>query len=328
MGAGGTWPRARASRAESALHLFTRVDRPATSHRAWLLPLALLLALGTLRGGATSLAKYVSIHGVPAMGYALWQCAIASLLLLGACRLQGIRLPLDRAHRRHFLVCGAFGCALPNSLFFLVLGHIPAGSMAVILTTIPLITYALALLVRAEAPDLRRALGIGVGLAGAALVVLPGGGVPEPSLTPWLLLALLCPTLYAGNAVYAGRHRLRGSHPMALAGGTLGAAALCLLPVVLATGSFHPVWRDWSLPDLLVLAHGGIAAAAYSLFFLLLRLAGPVFYSQTAYVIALTGIGWGMLVFGERHPAAFWLAVALVFTGVLLVNSRQRAVRT
>ena len=294
---------------------------------AWLLPLALLLALGTIRGGATSLAKYVSMHGVPAMGYAFWQCGVAALVLLGACALRGVRLPLDRAHLKHFLVCGAIGSALPNSLFFLVLGHIPAGSMAVILTTIPLVTYALALLVRAERADGRRALGIGVGLLGAALVVLPGGAMPDPSLTPWLLLALGCPTLYATNAVYAGRHRLRGTHPMALAGGTMAAAAVFILPLVLITGSFHPLWRDASLADLLVVAHGGIAALAYSLFFLILRLSGPVFYSQASYVIAVTGIGWGMLVFDERHAPAFWLAVLLVFAGVLLVNSRQRVAR-
>lgn len=307
----------------------TPTPRPPTAIKplAWLLPLALLLLLGTLRGGATSLAKYVSIHDVPALGYTFWQCGLAALLLLAVCRLRRVRMPLDHAHLKHFLVCGAIGTALPNTLFFVVVGHIAAGSMAVILTTIPLITYGLALMMRAERPDLRRAIGIGVGLCGTALVVIPGGAMPDASLTPWLLLALLCPTLYSANAVYAGRHRLRGSHPMTLAAGTMTAATLCILPLVLVSGSFYPLWREASLVNALVVAHGVIAALAYSLFFLILRLSGPVFYSQASYVIALTGIGWGMLVFDERHAPAFWLAVALVFAGVLLVNSRQRAAR-
>ena len=301
---------------------------PAAPHPlAWLLPLALLLTLGTIRGGATSLAKYVSVHGVPAMGYAFWQCSVAAIILLGSARLRGVTIPLDAKHLRYFALCGAVGTAAPNSLYFVVLGHIPAGTMAVILTTIPLITYLLVLVGRLERADRRRALGIAVGLGGAALVVLPGGAAPDAVLLPWLLLGFLCPLLYASNAVLASRQPVRGADPTVLAGGTLAAGALFVAVPMLATGSFHPLWRDASLVDLLVLAHGVLAAVAYSLFFLLLRISGPVFYSQSAYVIAVTGIGWGMLVFDERHPPAFWLAVALVFVGVLLVNSRQRVAR-
>ena len=291
-----------------------------------LLPLALVLLLGTLRGGVTSLAKYVSMLGIPPLGYTFWQSLVAALLLIVVCLASRRPLPVTRAHLRYFAICGAIGMALPNSLFFAVVKHIPAGSMAVILVTIPLLTYAMALLLRMEPVDGRRALGIGLGLSGAVLVVMPGGSLPAGGSTPWLLLGFLCPLLYAAVSVFATRQRVAGADPLAQAAGTLTAAALLLLPAALLTGTLHPIWQGPTVVTALILAHGAIAATAYALFFILLRVAGPVYYSQSAYVIAVTGIGFGMLVFDERHPGGFWLAVLLIFAGLLLVNLRQRVV--
>ena len=59
------------------------------------------------------------------------------------------------------------------------------------------------------------------------------------------------------------------------------------------------------------------------LFFYLLRIAGAVYFSQVAYLVTLFGVGFGMLLFGERHPGSAWLALLLIFAGLALVNRRQ-----
>lgn len=54
------------------------------------------------------------------------------------------------------------------------------------------------------------------------------------------------------------------------------------------------------------------------------RSAGPVFASQTAYVITLAGMFWGILLLGERHSLYVWGALVLMLTGLALVRPRER----
>ncbi len=117
------------------------------------LALMLLVALGTLRGGGTSLAKYVSINDVPPIGYAMWQSTFAAalLLLFGTVR-SGSKLP-PRDRWGYFAVTGLVGTALPNCIFFFVVRQVPAGTMAVLLTLGPVITYGLAAATRLERLD-------------------------------------------------------------------------------------------------------------------------------------------------------------------------------
>ena len=45
------------------------------------LALVLLLTLGTIRGGATSISKYVSINDVPPVAYTMWQSIVAAVFM-------------------------------------------------------------------------------------------------------------------------------------------------------------------------------------------------------------------------------------------------------
>jgi len=53
-----------------------------------------------------------------------------------------------------------------------------------------------------------------------------------------------------------------------------------------------------------------------------IRTSGPVFASQSAYIITLAGVAWGMVLFGERHSVYIWAALALVLAGSALVTPR------
>jgi drug/metabolite transporter (DMT)-like permease len=50
-----------------------------------------------------------------------------------------------------------------------------------------------------------------------------------------------------------------------------------------------------------------------------------VFFSQVGYIVTLTGLAWGMIVFGERPSGWFYLATGLIFAGLALVNLKRRA---
>ncbi|MEE8173065.1 MAG: DMT family transporter, partial [Alphaproteobacteria bacterium] len=115
-----------------------------------------------------------------------------------------------------------------------------------------------------------------------------------------------------------------GMDSMHAATGMMVTSSLMLLPASLATGSFHPLWRSFALADGLILAHMFLAALTFHMYFVLLRRSGPVYFSQVAYIVTLVAVGWGAVLFGERHSLWIWAALALVFAGVALVNWRHR----
>ena len=50
---------------------------------------------------------------------------------------------------------------------------------------------------------------------------------------------------------------------------------------------------------------------------------GPIFGSQVSYLITLFGMGWGMILFDERHSGYVWGALVLTIIGLALVQPRK-----
>jgi drug/metabolite transporter (DMT)-like permease len=75
----------------------------------------------------------------------------------------------------------------------------------------------------------------------------------------------------------------------------------------------------------LLMAQGVLTALAYLLYFRLLVRAGGVFTSQISYVVTLTGLLWGFVLFAEVPGWLTIPAAALIFTGVALVTLEKRS---
>jgi drug/metabolite transporter (DMT)-like permease len=291
------------------------------------LPLVMLLVLGTLWGGTFTLSKVAIDGGVPPLGYAFWQAFGPALILLLVCALRRIRLGLSRGEFLFYVTAGLLGITIPNINFFFVIAHIPAGVMAVVVATAPMLTYGFALTLGEERFGWGRAGGIGLGLAGALCLLLPRASLPDPAMLGWVVLAFLTPAFYAANSLYSARRRPAGGHSLALACGMMFGASLFQSAAMLASGSFYPLWPPFALPDWALIGQIAISAVAYIMFFEVLRLAGAVFFSQVGYIVTLTGLAWGMVVFGERHSGWLYLATGLIFAGLALVNLQRRARR-
>ncbi len=287
--------------------------------------LALLFALGTMWGGITVLAKVVGDGGVPALGYAFWQTSGAAVILLTVCLSRKKPPPLSVTHLRHYFVVGAIGSAIPSANLFYALSNLPAGVVALVITTVPLITYLLSLVFRLEGFDWRRATGIALGFAGTLLVLLPEGSLPSRQMIPFVLLAFLSPFFYACSSVYAIKFHPPATDSLHVATGMMGASCLMLLPASLATGTFHQIWHDFNLINGLIVAHMFLAALTFHMYLVLLRRAGPVYFSQVAFIVTLTAVFFGILFLGERHSLWIWASLALIFAGVALVNIRHRS---
>lgn len=292
----------------------------AGAYNPWL-AIGQLLVVGTLWGSTFSVAKFAITAGVPPLGYAFWQCFGSGLVLLAILALRGERLPMGRRQLGFYAMTGALGITAPNVNFYIIVQYVPAGLMAVVITTAPIMTFLIALSLRMERLQWLRVLGLLCGFAGALLLVLPDEvGGDAVSVSGWVLLGFLTPFFYSLNSILTSRWRPTGGSALSFACGMMLAAAALQLPLMLAAGQAYAPLPPFGAPEAAIAVQVAVSATAYIVFFHLVKLAGPVYFSQVGYIVTLTGILWGMLLFDERLAPSVYLAAAVIFAGLALVN--------
>ena len=102
-------------------------------------------------------------------------------------------------------------------------------------------------------------------------------------------------------------------------------AALALLPIAILTDSFFSPSFPLQNVDYAVIGLGLITVVAYTMFVLSVALFGSVFSSQVGYVVTLTGVFWGMLIFGEKPSVWIWLSLCAMIIGLARVTPRKSA---
>jgi drug/metabolite transporter (DMT)-like permease len=284
------------------------------------LPLLLLVLLGALWGANPIFSKALALDGVSPLGVVFWQTFGAGILLLVACLIR--RTPL-RFGAKHLIYCafmGIVGIDVAYVVLVFAVERLSAGYVSVLVLFSPMFTYLFALIMRMEQVVAMRALGIAIGFAGAGVLVIPEGSLPSPELLPVALIAFITPLGYAAANVFAEFARPAKADNLALAMGTMFAAALGTLIAGLIDGSFYPAWQNFGDTETLMALFAASTAAAFLIFYAIIVMAGAVYLGQVGYLVTLFGVWWGMLFFGETQSAWLWVAVALVAVGVALVN--------
>lgn len=291
------------------------------------LVLVFLLTLGSIWGVSMSATK-LAVADFGPFSVVFWYALIAFLVLGALSLIRRKPPPLDGRHIRYYLASGLIGFAIPSLNNVLVVQNVPAGILSTVIATAPVFTYGIALAARQERFQALRAIGIGFGLIGTLVILLPAQSLPSPDMAPWVALGLLTPFLYGVTAVVISRFMPRETDSMTLATGFLGVASVFFLAVVLASGGpellLPLVWPGSSM----ILWLGVSSSAAYVLYFQIIRMAGPVYLSQVGYLVVSIGVLAGMLIFGERHSVWVWIGIGLMVSGLTLVNIGQlRAAR-
>ena len=292
---------------------------PTLLRRLWL-SLCLVMA-GGLWGLSPSLARFAIEDGASPLGLTLWQGVAGGLLLLSVSFARGRRPPASAHHLRFYLLCGLLGTALPTWLFFSVSRHIPAGVTAVMIAAVPLMTYAIALPLGLERLSRIRLTGIALGFAAVVLLVAPDGAAGVATPAGWVLLALLLPACYSAENIVLATYRPAGDDIVLVSGMLLASSAL-IAPLVFATGSGVDMTPPWSRAQWATGALVLVNVVSYTFFLYLVKTAGPVFAAQAGYLSMLFGVAAGSVLLGETHSSWFWVALALMLTGMALVRER------
>jgi drug/metabolite transporter (DMT)-like permease len=283
--------------------------------------LFLTLVAGSLVGAIFVIGKLLLARGLSPLIVSLIQTSGAAAVLMAVQTARGERLPLDPASRRFYLIAALIAVAGSALLGNWVLARIPAGIFTVVVTLSPMFTSLFNALVERRWPSPTAALGTALGLAGVLLVLVPRARSVEAEQALALAVALGVPVLLAIGNVYRSRYWPSGLSAPMFSAGTMLVQAVAVLPLIAVSGQragADQLAAAWPLllAMVLVTLSANVAAAA------LQRIADSVAYSQIGYVVALTGVIWGAVLFGERLGWGFAPAVALVFVGVVLANRR------
>jgi drug/metabolite transporter (DMT)-like permease len=269
-------------------------------------------------GAAVPITRLASLFGAQTLSWAFASTSLAAMLLWGVAALRGSPVRTSEGHLAYYAAIGLFSIALPQLLLALVIPVIGAGLAGVGYTLPPILTLAITALIGMARPSPRCILGFALGLGGALLVVLPRGHLPDGVGSGWVALGMAVPLSIAIGNVLRAQIWPAGSAPLANAAGAMSAGAAMLGLAAAVGGGLSDIS---SVPIGLALAHAGVSALAFLLFFVLQAVAGPVYTSQVGYVATVVSLAAGALVFGEAIPTLAYAAAALIAVGVVLVST-------
>jgi len=289
-----------------------------------LFPLAVLVFLGVGWGATQSLGKIATEGGHGFLALVFWQSLFAVVFLTPIQLVRGKPMVLDRHGLGFATLIALIGTVIPNASFYLSVAHLPAGIMSIIIALIPLLSFPIALAMGTDRFSPTRLSGLLCGLVGVGFIILPTASLPDPAMARWLPLAMVGPLCYALEANIVARSGMGRLDPLqAMLLITIVAAVICL-PLMLASGQGFVPWPpDRPMRALLLLS--GLQALLYTCYIGLARWAGAVFATQTSYLVTASGVGWAMLLLGERFSVWVWAALPFLFIGLFLVQPRYRA---
>lgn len=284
-----------------------------------------LLLMGIGWGATQPLAKIAVSGGHGAIGLVFWQLLIGGLLL-GAINLgRGLRLRRDGRALALYVFIALIGTILPNTASYSAAAHLPAGVMSIVIATVPVLAFPIALALGTDRFSVARLGGLVLGIAGVGLIALPGSALPDPAMVAFLPLALVAPFLYAVEGNVVDRWGTDGIDPIQLLQGASLIGAVIALPIALGLGEFVALDTRWGREEWALMALSVIHALVYSGYVWLVGRAGAVFATQVSYLVTGFGVVWAMILLSERYSLMVWVAMALILAGVTLVRPRDRA---
>lgn len=285
-----------------------------------LIPLVMLLTVGIVWGAIFTVNKVAAEAAVPPVAYAFWSILLAGLAMAALSLIFEGRPKLGRRYLKFYFVSGVTNFGLAIILFAYAAPELPAGVITLVMMMTPTMTYLFAFAVRIDRFRAASFTGLLLGIAGVLVIVLPDFSLPSRDMAGWFLLTLLGPTSFAVGNVYVAMSRppeMPGL--MATAGLCLSAAVFILPAMLIVDADFNPFGASSTGAGAILVA-ALIYVITLSLFFEIIRRAGPIYWSQIGYISVVSGMVWGMLVFGETHNVGIWLGATLMFGGLALVN--------
>ena len=285
-----------------------------------LIPFAWLLFIGISWGITQPLIKIAVGGGYQPFGLIFWQMLIGAIVL-GVINIARRRpLPMHSRVIFFYIAFALMGTVIPNGASYKAYTVLPAGIMSLLLSLIPMMAFPIALILGLERFSLKRMAGLSLGLLAVLLIVGVPDALPNSAMLAFIPLGLLASLMYAFEGNFVARFGTGGVGPLQLLLGASIAGAIITAPIAWGMGQWINPIHVWDIADLALIGSALIHTVVYTLYVMIVRTYGPVFSVQVSYVVTAAGLGWAMLILGERYSGPIWLALGLMFVGIYLVS--------
>jgi drug/metabolite transporter (DMT)-like permease len=297
-------------------------SRPGLALLPKLLPFLMLFVLAWVWGSSFILMKKGLVVYSSTQVAAMRLCfAGGSLLPLALPRLRQVRT----RDFRYLLLVALIGNGLPAFLFTWAQTHLSSSLTGALNSLVPLFALLIGVLVFRQRPVRQQQAGVGLGLAGAILLVVWGSGRFLEGENVYGLLVVLATLCYATSATLV--KQCLGNYPSltitSVSLGSLVLPALLYLAWVepLAVPSTAAQWTG--LGAVFTLGFVG-SALALLIFYHLIGMTSALFATSVTYLMPVVALFWGWLD-GEQLAPAQLAGMGAVLLGVYLINRHRAA---
>ena len=279
--------------------------------------------LGCIWGLTFSLARLcVDVGGKP-LGMTFWQCLIGGLLLLIFSLIRKRPISLSFPNIKIYIIVALLGASIPTSILYFAAKHVQAGVLSITVALIPMITYSFATFLKTESFSALRIFGVVLGCVSVGLLVLPDSSLPDAKAVPWILLACLSAVCWAMENIYLSKFALTKMGPLRIAVGMNFFGTIIMFPIASYYNQMFVLSFPFGVLEWTILLLSIISAVAYTLFIKVINLAGPVFASQTGYLVTVGGVIWGILLFNEVHSGWVWTSLITILIALFFVSPQK-----
>ena len=176
-----------------------------------------------------------------------------------------------------------------------------------------------------ERPSPLNYAGVLLGIAGVVILVIPDISTHGLSGNLWGVLAVIVASMsYAVGALYQ-RVRMRGFDVFQQSIGQLVASSAIAFPLAVPSlPHVHLALESMGA----VLALGALGSGvAYLLYYYTLNTLGPVRATGVTFIVPITAVFWGVVLLRESLSLAIIAGMIVILFGIVLTNTRKRAVQ-
>jgi drug/metabolite transporter (DMT)-like permease len=268
-------------------------------------------------------AKLV-LQAVPPRSWAAIRVSGAALLLLGAVRLAGARLPRGRDLLPRFALFALLGVVINQICFVEGLSRTTTSHSAIINTSIPVATLLIAILMGQERATGRKLAGIALSLGGVLYLIAHSGAVLGGEIAFGDLLNVANALSYSFFLVISkpilSRHSSLAVTAWLLSFGALGISAIGAPQLATVDPGALPASVWWT--GLFVILFPTVGA--YILNAWALKRVESSIVALFIYMQPLIAAATGLLVLGESLGVETFISAAFIFSGVAVALRRAR----
>jgi drug/metabolite transporter (DMT)-like permease len=220
-----------------------------------------------------------------------------------------------RLHWKHYAMMAFFNSALPFFLYAEATLSLNTSQLSVLNATAPAWAYLIGVIIKNEAFNVTKILGLLIGFAGV-FIILDKGNFDFDIDYRGAAMALMATFCYGVATNYA--KSMKQIDPYANAFGSMVFSSLMILPAL----PFFPIKAELTLPVLVSMLALGIlcSGVAYMLYFRVVNTMGATSALTVSYLIPMFGTLWGILILDEAVTSNGILGAVVVLVGTYIVT--------